>query len=400
MDVFIHIPKTGGSTIRTILSREYGVEHILYYEAGIPPWKPDQSGEEPLPTHLGRGTIDLLTGHTAFGVHELIKQPCRYFSLMRNPLERVVSDYFYAFTDSSHRWKEEILSGALTVDEFVTNPEYGMRDEQVAYLKGTSESYLRPAQAALDNINTGILTVGLTERFQGSLLLMAKLLGWKPPLYRLRNVTKLPVEIENRRRDAMERLAAVSKQVMPDEYEVYRIVEDLLNARILLEGELFDRALRALREIQEDLSVDGDDAIYDRYNLDYDLQLPENAQRYIGSEPYRVIEQYLEAPVAFASSRQNLTGFVDSMSERGIEGWALDLASPLPIEVVARRGGDIVGRSIASMPRPDVRETGIWNGQAGFRIELDHTIEDINEYRVCLGDTSLYLPVSAHAVLK
>jgi PAS domain-containing protein len=398
MDVFIHIPKTGGSTIRTILSREYGVEHILYYEVGIPPWKLNRPGEVPLPTQLG--AIDLLTGHTAFGVHELIKQPCRYFSLVRDPLERVISDYFYAFTDTPHRWKEEILSGALSVDEFVMNPEYGMRDEQVAYLKGTSESYLRPAQAALDNISTGILTIGLTERFQESLLLMAKLLGWKPPLYRLRNVTKLSPEIENRRRDAMERLAAVSRQVMQDEYEVYRAVDDLLSERMLLEGELFDRAQRALHEIQENLSVGGDDAIYDRYILDHDLQLPENARRYIGSEPYRVIEEYLRAPIAFAGSRQNLTGFVDSMSAQSIEGWALDLASPSPIEVVARRGGDIVGRSMASLPRPDVKQTGIWNDRVGFRIELDHTVQDISEYRVCLGDTSLYLPVSAHAIVK
>ena len=61
---------------------------------------------------------------------------------------------------------------------------------------------------------------------------------------------------------------------------------------------------------------------------------------------------------------------------------------------------DIVGRSVASMSRPDVCKTGIWNEQVGFRIELDHAIRDINEYRICLGDLSLYLPVSAHALLK
>jgi hypothetical protein len=397
--VFIHIPKTGGSTIRTILSREYGVEHILYYEAGIPPWTLDRPGEDPLPTQIAQGAIELLTGHTAFGVHDIIKQPCRYFSLLRDPLERVISDYFYAFTDTPHRWKDEILSGALTVEEFVTNPEYGMRDEQVAYLKGTSESYLRPAQAALDNINTSILAVGLTERFQESLLLTAKLLGWKPPLYRLRNVTRLPTEIENRRRNAMERLAEVSRQVMRDEYEVYEAVDDLLNDRISQEGKLFDCALQAFHEIQESLLHDADDEIYDRYILDHNDRLPESAGQYISSEPYRVIDEYLNAPVV-AGSRQNLTGFVDATSERSIEGWALDLASPAPVEVVARRGGEIVGRSVASMPRPDVKATGIWNDRVGFRIELDHAIEDINEYRVCLGESSLYLPASTHAVLK
>ena len=391
MDVFIHIPKSSGSTIRRILSREYGNRHILYFEPGSRTWEAHHSGEEPLQVQIAARGIRLITGHLPFGVHETIKEACRYFSMVRDPVARAVSEYYYAYSYPHHRLRHPIRSGRLSLDDFMAGPEYVAGGGQCAMLAGGFRSRDGITGAAIENVRHGLAVVGTTERFEESILLIARTCGWQPPLFVRTNVTKLDADIEARREQSTAIASGRYREYFRSDYAVYRAVETLLTERIAAEGVAFQHALEALREIQQGLATHAGDAIYDRYEFEDEGVLSVGAQRFIGSQPYRRILDYLGQPAAAGHSFHNFSGHVDVLSGRTVSGWALDVASGEPIEVTVRHGDHAIVHVRADRPRPDLLAAGFRSQRAGFRTTLDQDIRDPNDVDVCFGDTSLSL---------
>ena len=76
-----------------------------------------------------------------------------------------------------------------------------------------------------------------------------------------------------------------------EDYALYAYVNEQLSARVSAGGNSFKRALSSYREIEEDLMKIALDhhALYEFTQLDEEAFL----DRYVGSEPYREIEEYL-----------------------------------------------------------------------------------------------------------
>ena len=79
--LFLHIPKTAGTTIETWLENSGKFEQLLFSQK-----KPDDLNVTP--QHLGYDTLAKLTHG--------IKRPIEYkFAIVRNPFDRLVSEFFY-----------------------------------------------------------------------------------------------------------------------------------------------------------------------------------------------------------------------------------------------------------------------------------------------------------------
>lgn len=85
---FMHIPKTGGTTLRRSL-HDSGLKVREAYE-------PELSEEA-----LKDDSMQVLAGHLLFGTHEFFSQPSTYVTVIRNPFERLASHYLHAQDNNS-----------------------------------------------------------------------------------------------------------------------------------------------------------------------------------------------------------------------------------------------------------------------------------------------------------
>ncbi len=393
-DVFVHIPKSGGSTIRTILAREYGVEHILYVEPGISHEPTTYELDSYVKQQTAARQIRLVTGHQAFGVHAYLKGYCRYFSMIRDPIERCLSDYYYAYSSDTHRHRAKILSGELTPVEFLTRPDYGGAQGQLKMLAASGPEENLSAAAAIENALISFSVVGVAERFAESILLMAKILGWRPPLHVPTNVTRLGKDLQSARQRVRVYAHAYCYDQFKDEYEVYTAIDRMLSQRISEEGEPFWRALDAFREIEADISARAGDRVYEKFDFLQNELDPGLAHRYAESAAYSEILDYLRRDEPRPRVR-NYVGQVDQRKDNAIVGWAGDLSHGEPIPVTIRRAAKVVGRVICDGYREDLARAGYPRANLGFEINLEQMVGDPRDYAICFEETSIRLPGSS-----
>lgn len=182
-DIFLHIPKTGGMSAQTALKWVYGpgsVHHLPDMGDKLNHWK---ATEAPKRVQMQ----DLVTGHARYGLHRHLVGKCRYFTILRHPIERVVSHYFY-----NRARNPNSLLASLPLQEFLQS-DHPITDSnrQVQFLSAMdpetdSEAALATAKNRLQN---EFAAFGLTERFDESLLLFRRRLGWsRMPFYVYRKV--------------------------------------------------------------------------------------------------------------------------------------------------------------------------------------------------------------------
>lgn len=391
MDVFIHVPKASGSTIRAVLSRQYGIEHILYYEPTSRTWNSSVSPREFLQNSLARRQIRLITGHEPIGIHSVLRQPCRYFCIIRDPIRRAISDYFYAYNYEHHRLRNEILNGSLSFEEFLLDARFGFRFAQAKMIAGESQSAGRIAETALENATFSLAALGTTERFEESILYTARVLQWDPPIYIRKNTTWLGDKVEQSRRDAEAVAFEKYRQTFEDEYIFYLGVNSLLSARISAEGPAFLRALDAFRGMQSEIEAASGTLVNEQYEFNENDRLPAFAQKYMDSEPYGIVRDYLQSSRNECGSGRNYVGRLDRVDDSLIVGWAQDLWQPDPISVTLYRGTDVIARTPCNLERPDVMQAGFGRSNVGFRISLPPSTGDMRALSVCFEDTTLLL---------
>ena len=194
--LFNHIPKTAGSTVRYILWRQVGADRVLTSTtlghkervAEIAErLEGPLEGDYVVQTHVGHGVADYLPARHSY----------RAFTFVRDPVERTISRYFYARGQAS-----TLDDGDVSVSEFLeTNPVEAF-NVQTAFLSGLlSKHYMEGVPMRREEFNSDLLNrakrnleahtvVGITERFDESLLLLRHKFHWSilKSLYRPANV--------------------------------------------------------------------------------------------------------------------------------------------------------------------------------------------------------------------
>ena len=175
--IFLHIGKTGGTTLRKILRRHYRDDEVLVVRAVRRPREETLAEFAALPVEA-REHPRLILGHTVFGLHEHVPRPSTYITILRDPRSLVESQYSYVLRTPGHRhhdaarrmsMAEYIESGiAQEMNNSQTRALAGLAD--VAYGENPPELLERAKQ----NVEQHFAVVALTERFDESLVVLGR----------------------------------------------------------------------------------------------------------------------------------------------------------------------------------------------------------------------------------
>jgi hypothetical protein len=234
--LFLHIPKAAGSTLNRIIAQQFAPEAI--YKTGRTP-RPQLLAEVAAMTPAS--PVRVITGHFVFGLHASLPQPSTYITVLRDPVKRLLSQYRFVKRLERHPMHEAVASGAVTVHDFAKS----LGNTQTRYLSGSDSPELDAAALALakENLTRHFSAVGLAERFDESVVLFGRTLGWRVRTFTDSNVAPRRASEESVSADD---LAAIRASTALD-LELYRFAEARFAADLAALGPDFRLALTRLR---------------------------------------------------------------------------------------------------------------------------------------------------------
>ena len=259
MLAFIHIPKCAGTTLNSIIEQNYRKGEVARFTCRR---MQDLTAEQRETLSRGFPGAKVVRGHMVYGIHQHLKQDVTYFSIVRHPIDRVISNYFYAKELPTHQLYERINSENLSLLDFATKGlSPGLDNGQTRYLSGFGNPILGPKQRApcpaemLDlakaNAETFAL-IGTTRHFDEFVLLVGECFGWRKMNYLSRNVRTHRPKQSDYPQCVLDAIAAQN----PLDMELYaylerRFNEELQSKATFLEARLprFRQANQRLRQI-------------------------------------------------------------------------------------------------------------------------------------------------------
>ncbi len=182
--IFLHIPKTAGTTLRTVIDRHYP-RHATYcfYEY------PKDRHEFFALSEERRRELRVLQGHIRFGFHRFLSIPVDYITLLRDPVDLVMSLYYW-IPRTRDAWLYPWVEGK-SLSDFAANGSTWINNIQTRLISGQiNDPTDEDLKSAINNLNVHFTAFGLHGRFDESLMLFKRRLGWKSTFYARQNVTK------------------------------------------------------------------------------------------------------------------------------------------------------------------------------------------------------------------
>lgn len=186
--VFIHIPKTGGVSVLQTLDRQVDKAGNLRCDSA-PAAVPSELVET-VRDREQRGLDTIVHGHLPYGIHHnLGAERARYFTLLRDPIDRVVSAFYFlsAVPPESLSEVERVLITMGLEAAVASGTSHNFDNQMVRQLCGTSTHTpigtctAADAELALHNLATGIEVVGDLARIEGFYAQLRAQFGWDVP---------------------------------------------------------------------------------------------------------------------------------------------------------------------------------------------------------------------------
>ena len=136
--IFLHTYKTGGTTLHSMIQRIFPRDAIFDFLGGNSQEEVQENAEL-----LGRlfkkdrPRIRYIWGAPFVGLHEYLCQPYIYFTLIRNPVDRVISEYYHVMRGGPIG--NESYAKNIDLEDYVRNPTMLSWNAQVSSLKGVPE---------------------------------------------------------------------------------------------------------------------------------------------------------------------------------------------------------------------------------------------------------------------
>lgn len=138
--IFLHMPRTAGWTLFLALKADGGLGKIFKLGGQN---DGTELGIDDFPANAGEEDFDAYYGHFSFGVHASISPSCRYVTVVREPVDRVLSYIEYLATRESGLDVDEFLRSNFEASNGMTKRLCGLgvrNGELYDFVSGTAVS--------------------------------------------------------------------------------------------------------------------------------------------------------------------------------------------------------------------------------------------------------------------
>ncbi len=273
--IFHHIGRSGGGDIDEICVKLYGSEATFNVT--------ERRGYERLDHYLSlpdteKLRIKAITGHNSFGIHDLVPGSYAYFTILRDPIDEFISQYYWFITGipkDAHQKHIGIPLEEFGIEQYV---EYA---ENNGYDVVTSTNWLaahwhgkligkevRTAVSvkqngffaqdtcteeifdlAIKNLETHYAFIGITEKYAESVFLLGKMMQWDRLVpYAQTNRAEKPVQRSNLSPDILERI----KKLRFYDLKLYTLAKEWFSNLVEKEGVYQDSAFSSyLKDVEK-----------------------------------------------------------------------------------------------------------------------------------------------------
>ena len=153
--VFVHLPKTGGDTFSNFMEKFFSHNNTrngfsYRYPRGVDP----KDGWDKVRFVYGHFDINFIENDLNFRDREFV-----YFTFLRNPMERLYSNYYYA------------NRGKVTIKQWLQSDDYFVENLMTKYLgnAGGKSATEKNLEIAMKNLTRSDVNFGITEHYDESL---------------------------------------------------------------------------------------------------------------------------------------------------------------------------------------------------------------------------------------
>lgn len=238
--IFLHVPKTGGISVSQAIVRRFHEDEVFHVR---------NSAHEKSPVFAKtHGTIDefkslsrrerrrfrCILGHMHFGLHEHVPGPAAYVTLLRDPVERLLSHYGqYCRMVQNNEFGDEATVPSL--EEFCRLKSRAWDNHQTRFLCGWQfdrHSGQENLDRAKENLSRWFRVVGTLERFDETMEVLHKAYGWP-------DVTRFRANVgagRLRRQEIDPEFLARTEELNWLDRELHALANSLLDAAIAVYG--------------------------------------------------------------------------------------------------------------------------------------------------------------------
>lgn len=194
MILFLHIPKTAGKTFSELLLRKFGnrksislnPSEIEYYLSFDNQYFNDIINE----FNSNKEETKVIFGHFKFGLHQKLKTNFDYLTFLREPYKHYISmynhflkdDHFLGYQENTYRDLNRFMELQIT---------HNLQCYLISGIENHQDIFNQPQkvlETAKANLQTHFTFIGITERFDESMVLLAHTMQWGNRYYIKKNV--------------------------------------------------------------------------------------------------------------------------------------------------------------------------------------------------------------------
>lgn len=170
--VFIHIPKTAGTSLGSLLQSHFSPSEVLQAPIDI-----IEANDEP---SKFLSSYRLINGHNPYRIEAYLRKDPVFITMLRNPIERTISAYYHAQHDKEHDFHQLALDHNLESYlklEVVRNAGSNIMSR---YLFNDAPWYeISEHMPTVKQRIVDMRFIGITEFFDESVILLNHIMGWQ-----------------------------------------------------------------------------------------------------------------------------------------------------------------------------------------------------------------------------